>query len=401
MTVISLCLSTHKSWPTTPGDNMIKYLSLAATLSLSAAALLPSSAFAHHGSNGQFDTAAFMQVSGTVTKIRYVNPHSYVYFDSVGEDGKVNAWRCELSSGSSHKRRGWTEDMFAAGTKITIDGSPARREEFGCYTRTITFEDGTKIGRQDTIDSGGKAVPEPRVLTVKGKPNFDGTWVAERQERAPRPTGGDAGAMGGPPGGDTGAMGGPPNGMGGDSEYLGMSTRYKMTDANIAASQNFKRDDNPRFHCQASNLFHDWSFDQNVNEIETLENVMVIRYGFMDIVRTIHIGMKAHPKDIVPSRAGHSIAHWDNGALVVDTIGFEEGYLEGGPRSVAKHSDALHVTERFTMSKDGSTLNRTYEIEDAKFLKESFKGEDSVKYTQDAFSTYECEDLTEEVVSGF
>ncbi len=47
-------------------------------------------------------------------------------------------------------------------------------------------------------------------------------------------------------------------------------------------------------------------------------------YGFMNIVRTIHLDMDSHPENITPSLAGHSIGKWEGDTLVVDTIGFEE-----------------------------------------------------------------------------
>ncbi len=85
------------------------------------------SAHSHHGTANQFDQSKSLQVSGTVTKIRFVNPHSYVYFDVVGEDGDVQNWRCEMRAATLLRRSGWTADMFAPGTKIKIDGVPARR----------------------------------------------------------------------------------------------------------------------------------------------------------------------------------------------------------------------------------------------------------------------------------
>ncbi|MEM9208972.1 MAG: DUF6152 family protein, partial [Pseudomonadota bacterium] len=94
--------------------------------STSAAALLLAAlgAHAHHGTSGQFDHSKTLQVSGTVTRIRFVNPHSYVYFDAVDENGQVNGWRCEMRAATLLKRSGWTADMFAPGTKIKIDGVP-------------------------------------------------------------------------------------------------------------------------------------------------------------------------------------------------------------------------------------------------------------------------------------
>lgn len=87
-------------------------------------AFLPLPALAHHGVSGQFDTSQTFEVTGTITRIRLVNPHAYVYFDVTDDSGEVTNMRCELSSGSLLKRRGWTADMFEIGSQITIQGSP-------------------------------------------------------------------------------------------------------------------------------------------------------------------------------------------------------------------------------------------------------------------------------------
>lgn len=338
---------------------------------------------AHHGSSGQFDTNTEMQVSGIVTDIRFVNPHSYVYFDVTNEDGSVDPWRCELRAGSLLKRNGWTTDMFATGTKIQIKGSPARREPFGCLTLSITFDSGRVVSRYDTLTDDSNTEIEVAPELSDGTPNFNGNWVAERRER-----GAGAGAMGPPPSGGS-AMGGP-----------GGPPTYALTEAGKAASAGFVREDNPRFHCEATNIILDWWFDQHVNKIEQTDEMIVITYGFMDIVRTIHLNMDTHPEDIAPSRAGHSIGSWDGDTLVVDTVGFEPGYLDA-TRLGVKHSNAMHVVERISLSEDGKTLNNAYTVEDQLYLAEPFEGSRAVVRTNAAYDAYECEDLTEEVVEGF
>lgn len=83
--------------------------------SLCSIALLPSTAVAHHGVTGQFDLEQILTVTGDVNRVRFVNPHSYVYFMVTNEAGKEEQWRCELRSGSLLKRKGWTTDMFKIG----------------------------------------------------------------------------------------------------------------------------------------------------------------------------------------------------------------------------------------------------------------------------------------------
>ena len=61
-------------------------------------------AFAHHGA-GRYDPRQNMELEGKLTRIDFVNPHSYVYFDVVGADGKVIAMKCETRGATVLRRR--------------------------------------------------------------------------------------------------------------------------------------------------------------------------------------------------------------------------------------------------------------------------------------------------------
>ena len=332
--------------------------------------LAASAAFAHHGSTGQFNHDIELDVSGVVTDIRYVNPHSYVYFDVTNDAGGVDPWRCEMRAGSLLKRSGWTEEMFADGTEISIHGSAARREEFGCYTNTITFADGRVIQRNETIELVAADEPVPvDVQLAPGTPNINGNW---NWVRAPR-------------------IAGAPRGGG---------VPYAVTALNLTETEGFHREMNPRFHCEATNIFHDRTFDEHVNTITQSDDEIELKYGFMDIVRTIYLNMDEHPTNIVASRAGHSIGNWESNTLVIDTIGFLPGWLEA-TRVGVKHGVNMHTTERFTLSEDGQSLVLSYTIDDPDYLEEPYTREVTVIRTPAAYDPYQCEDLTEEITEGF
>jgi hypothetical protein len=353
--------------------------------------LAAGTSLAHHGSAGQFDHSKTIEVTGAVTKIRFVNPHSYVYFDVTNDDGSVDEWRCEMRAASVLKRSGWSKDMFEPGTIIDIVGVPARREPHGCYVETLALNEGETIERYAELEGADKGSVERALRLDDGTPNLAGNWVAPPRNLGgpPRGPGGPGAQPGNPPG--TGGPGGPGR--------RGGPPRYAQSDAGIAASANFKTEDNPRYQCMATNIFMDWTFDQHVNTIEQNENSITLTYGFMNIVRTIHVDQDAHPDDLEPSRAGHSYGKWDGDTLVVDTIGFAEGYLDG--RSGIKHSDQLHVVEKFSRGEDGKSLIRTWVGEDPAYLSAPFEGRNQVLATEAEFDPYNCEDLTQEIVEGF
>lgn len=346
------------------------------TLLVATALLSMSIAQAHHGSNSQFDQSKSMEVTGVVTKLRFVNPHSYVYFDVTNDDGTVDHWRCEMRAATVLKRSGWSEDMFEPGTVIHIEGVPARREEHGCYVNKLQLGEGKVIERYEQLDDAEKEVlmtDRPATL-ANGQPNISGDWAApqrllqEGEVRRRAATG-----------------------------FRGF--QYPQSDAGKAAAANFDLNrDNPRFHCNAVNILADWVFDQHINRIEQTDTTITLTYGFMDIVRTIHLDMQQHPDDITPSRAGHSIGHWEGNTLVVDTIGFAPGYLDG--RAGVMHSDQLHVVERFEFDPEELSLVRTYTGEDTLYLSEPFENRDAVFLSATPFDPYNCDDLTTEFVEG-
>jgi hypothetical protein len=332
--------------------------------------------YAHHGTNSQFDQSQSLEVSGVITELRFVNPHSYVYFDVTNESGGVEKWRCEMRAATVLKRSGWSEDMFKPGTRIYIEGAPARREAHGCYVERLRLDDGEFIRRYDQIEDGENEVAlEDRPATLpNGQPNISGDWAAPQRRLN------DGETLRRAPGGFRG-------------------TDYMQSDAGREASAGHAPDrDNPRFHCQPVNIIADWVFDQHINRIVQLDKTITLTYGFMDIVRTIHLDMDEHPDDIKPTRVGHSIGRWEGNTLVVDTIGFLPGYLDG--RFGIKHSDQLHIVERFQLVPDQSLIIREYVGEDPLYLTESFSSQDNVFLSATPFDPYNCDDLTSETLDG-
>ena len=257
--------------------------------------IVPFAASAHHGP-GQFDASQQVEVTGAVTEVRFVNPHGYIYFDVTESDGTVTPWRCELQAGSLLRRAGWTEDLFPVGGTITVTGSPGRLEPHACALRTVILADGSDLNRYDqrrVLDSPTGGADR----LVAGRLELSGTWAAPQRN----PQGGAGG------GGMAAGMGAPPAmGMGGGPALT-------LTDAGREAIEGLShQEDNPRFHCMAVNVLFDWEFDRHVNEIIQTDDEITLKYGFMDIVRTISMDMDEHPGDIVPSRAGHSIGRWED-----------------------------------------------------------------------------------------
>ena len=99
-----------------------------ATIAAGAAALLAVAlpVVAHHSGAAEFDSTKKIDLTGTVTKMEWVNPHAHFFIDVKGADGKVVNWNLELASPSILIRNGWRKDSLKEGDTVTISGSQAR-----------------------------------------------------------------------------------------------------------------------------------------------------------------------------------------------------------------------------------------------------------------------------------
>jgi hypothetical protein len=105
---------------------MINVFRPAATTAFSLSVV--TTALAHHG-GGTFDNTKTIELTGKLTRLELINPHSWIYFDATGPDGKTYAYRCEMRAATVLRRSGWKEEMFKRGQTIKIEGQPDRKEQ--------------------------------------------------------------------------------------------------------------------------------------------------------------------------------------------------------------------------------------------------------------------------------
>ncbi|HEY7334769.1 MAG TPA: DUF6152 family protein [Bryobacteraceae bacterium] len=104
----------------------IKRFAIVAGLSLCAAGL----ATAHH-SFAAFDVTTQKEITGTVKKFDYTNPHTWVWLDVPNEHGGVDTWGFEGMSPNYLGRRGWTRATLKPGDKLTVTFRPMKDGEKG------------------------------------------------------------------------------------------------------------------------------------------------------------------------------------------------------------------------------------------------------------------------------
>src|SRR5438874_13817519 len=78
--------------------------------------------FGHHSFAAEYDGNKPITLKGTFQKMDWINPHSWVYIDVTGPDGKTETWACETAPPNGLYRQGWRRDSMKAGDQITIEG---------------------------------------------------------------------------------------------------------------------------------------------------------------------------------------------------------------------------------------------------------------------------------------
>jgi hypothetical protein len=296
---------------------------------------------------------------------------------------------CEMRGATVLRRSGWSPDMFVPGVSIAITGRPHRDDPTACHVETLTLAETPTLQRYEQLTNAGaadRALRPARLPT--GEPNLAGDWAQEQQILA-TPPGGRAGlvpisqvaAI------EAGALPMP------DGPAGWFPPPVTLTEAGLAAAAALRTQPtsaNPRLSCQVTSILFDWVFDGAISRITQSADVITMEYG-VGLVRTVHMNA-AHPGDIVPSRAGHSIGRWDGDVLVVDTIGFEPGSLAGA----VPHSNALHIVERFTLNPETLELTREYTAEDSVFFADLYIDSDVVLPADAPFAVERCKELAPE-----
>ncbi len=92
-----------------------------------ALALVAKTAPAHHSFSAEFDGSKKFEMTGTVTEVKWQNPHTFFYIDVTDEKtGKVSNWGMEMGSPNILMRNGWRRDTLKKGDVVTVNGSPAK-----------------------------------------------------------------------------------------------------------------------------------------------------------------------------------------------------------------------------------------------------------------------------------
>lgn len=132
---------------------MKKALALVAAVFLAAVPLA-----AHHSFAAEYDATKPVDVTGTLTKVEWSNPHIWFYLDVKDEKGVLTNWGFSAAPPGVLMRRGIPKEVLKIGSVIHVQGFRARDGSNNASGGTITFSDGRRVLTAATED----AVPAER-----------------------------------------------------------------------------------------------------------------------------------------------------------------------------------------------------------------------------------------------
>jgi hypothetical protein len=95
-------------------------------------------------------------LTGTVTKVEWINPHSWIHIDVKAPDGTMENWMVEGGTPNALVRRGFTKNSLPPGTVIVVDGFRSKDGKLKANGRDVTFPDGRKL----FLGSPGTGAPD-------------------------------------------------------------------------------------------------------------------------------------------------------------------------------------------------------------------------------------------------
>jgi len=294
---------------------------------------------AHHSFAPHFDAGKPVSISGTVTEFEARNPHSYLHLSAIDENGRTREYVCESHGVTQLSRAGVTPQVLKAGTKLRVTGSQSRHSAYMCFFDSVEFEDGRKL----SVNSPAAAA---QVAQAPRKDIF-GTWllapIANRSTSGPQPM---------------------------------MQLLTPAGEKAVAGYDPFK--DDPTFRCDPVAIRRVWGAPSTPLEIIRSGGDVVLHHEWMDVRRTVHLNMKAHPTGGPRTSLGHSIGHFDGETLVIETANYAAGVLNqyveqpGQPTKGLLHSAALTSVERVHLDAARQRLVVEVDLQDPEFFKQPF-----------------------------
>lgn len=298
-------------------------------------ALVPGSAFPHH-SRANYDMQDEVVFEGTIIAMEWKNPHIGITLDiNDVPGGQPVRQEIEALAISEANALGLTREAIAPGSRVVVRAHSGRN---GPGRRALGLDVTTSDGKIYPLNTDAKY--SIHVATVKAQ-GLAGQWAPTLES------------------------------FNGTSA---ITAAWQLTEAGIAAREASRAKFN-RPGVASLGICEPFppprlSIYPDLRVIEVSEDKVVMRFeGAVGVLmqREVHLDQETHPAGLEPSLMGHSIGRWEDGALVIDTVGFTASDIGsiGMPSTVDKH-----LVERLELTDDQLQLKYTFTLEDPAYLQQ-------------------------------
>jgi hypothetical protein len=288
--------------------------------------LVAGAAGAHH-SRAPYDMTTEIVIEGTVADLEWTNPHVSMTVQTENADGAPILQAIEVMSVSEARAMGLSREAIAPGSHVVVRAHPGRR---GPGARAVGIDVRTSDGSLLPLNTGaGFAIAPSGVTDAQG---LEGRWAPSVTEF--------------------------------NTSFTSMA-QWPFTEAARASLLAARaRSDEAVLGLCADYPPPLLSVFPDLREIRVGSSTVEMRFEAQgqNLLRVVHLDQTSHPKDVAPSLLGHSIGHWEQQTLVIDTVAFEPnpiGIMVGIPSSPRKH-----LVERLTLTQDRRHLRYDVTLDD-------------------------------------
>jgi hypothetical protein len=126
---------------------------------------LPAGVYAHHAFAAEFDAGKPFKIKGTIVKMEWINPHTWLHLDVKRPDGKTERWMIEGGPPNALYRRGFTKNSLPQGAELVVEGFRSKDGSLKGNGRELTFADGRRL----FVGSSGTGAPNDGKEPAGGK----------------------------------------------------------------------------------------------------------------------------------------------------------------------------------------------------------------------------------------
>lgn len=324
--------------------------------------------FAHHSPYVFFDSKSMVEIEGTITYVKWANPHPKFTVESKDENGKTVVWKLEANAKSVLRRMGLDEDVVSKGIKVRAAGWPAVRVKHTMFVTNMLLPDNTEIVFTTFV---------PAMWSNKIKGDITKWMITDKDIPTPEST-------------DEGIFHIWSSTMADNSFLFLEGLSFPLNEEGKRLREEHDLLDNPILgSCEFMGMPPIMEQPYPM-ELKDEGDRIILRMEEGDTVRTIYMDQSSMPVARPPAKLGYSSGKWEGETLVIETSAVSWPYIDN--TGVPQSTEATYV-ERLIPSADGKRLEYEIKITDKKFLTDTITATKVWYWVPDAeVHPYECEE---------